>query len=200
MDPTVWRSMIGQATEAMKRPRGRMFGGAVVALLAVAASFALIHQDQSQQQATASTTEETCSNGPGGDRVGYLRTVLLCPVDSPQCKPDQRRVFKARRSGGWNAEAMLIPDIPDGYVITGGDMVDPSPYRITNMGFNGVKVTSYTNATDYCTQHYWYYLHANWISSEPTDRARISICVYYDKWNGAKPSEACPAPEAYPPQ
>ena len=199
MDPTVWRGIFGQGTEALKSPRGRIVAGAVIALLAVAASFALIPQDRLQQP-TASTTEETCSNGPEGDRVGYLRTVLLCPVGSPQCKPDQLRVFKARRSGSWNAEAMLIPDIPDGYVITGGDMMDPSPYRVTNMGFSGIKVTGYTNASDYCTQHYWYYLHANWISSEPTDRARISICVYYDKWSGAKPAEACPQPEANPPQ
>jgi hypothetical protein len=182
----------------MLSPRNVAIAIVALAVLAIGAFFVLPRQ--SSPPAIASATEEPCTTGAQGEeRTGYLRTVLLCPEDSPQCQSDQVRVFRARRSGNWNAEAMLIPDIPDGDVITGGDMVDPSPYRVTSMGFNSVKVTKYENASDYCTQHYWYYLHANWISTEPSDKARITICVYYDRWPGAKPAEACPSPRAPPP-
>jgi hypothetical protein len=170
---------------------------AAIALVIAGTLFFFLRTDHPQPIAAA--TEEPCATGPNNEKVGYLRTILLCPADSPQCAPDQFRVFRAHHAGSWNAEAMLIPDIPDGYVITGGDMVDPSPYRITSMGFNSISVTNYANASDYCTRHYWYYLHANWISSEPSDRARITICVYYDKWPGAKPTDACPPPAANPP-
>jgi hypothetical protein len=72
----------------------------------------------------------------------------------------------------------MIDDIPDGDVITGGDVVDPSAYRISSVGFGRLKITNYTNASDYCTQHYWYYMSANHTSSEPEDRIRIRVCVY----------------------
>lgn len=198
MGVRLWRSNYGRGVEIARNPRNLGIAAAVVVLLAIGLWFAFLRQDHPQP--TASVTEEPCRTGPAGERVGYLRTVLLCAMDSPSCKPDQAKVFRAQRAGSWSAEAMLIPDIPDGDVITGGDMVDPSPYRLTNMGFNKVSVTNYTNAGDYCTQHYWYYLHANWISDELSDRARIKICVYYDNWKGAEPPATCPAPVANPPQ
>jgi hypothetical protein len=201
MDFRSWQSTYSRGLETLRQPgaRGVAVGAvAAVALVAIGSWFALFRQNQPPP--TLSAAEEPCTNGPGGERVGFLRTILLCPMDSPKCKADQVRVFRARRSDSWSAEAMLVPDIPDGYVITGGDLIDPSPYRLTNMGFNKISVTSYTNASDYCTKHYYYYLHANWISSEPSDRARIKICVYYDKWQGPQPREACPPPVVDSPQ
>jgi hypothetical protein len=201
MESQSWKAALSRRMETLRQPRYLIVAAvavAAVALLAIGLSFVFLRQDLPQP--VLSSTEEPCATGANGERVGYLRTILLCPMESPQCKPDQVQVFRAQRSGSWNAEAMLVPDIPDGYVITGGDMVDPSPYSITNMGFNNVSVTNYTNASDYCTQHYWYYLHANWVSSEPADRARIKVCVYYDKWRGAQPAQACQPPTANPPQ
>jgi hypothetical protein len=173
-------------------------GIAAVVLLALGAFFYFPLQNHPPPSSTA--TEEPCTTGAGGERNGYLRTILLCSAASPSCAPDQRRVFQAHHAGDWNAEAMLVQDIPDGYVITGGDMVDPSPYQVASMGYSGVRVTSYANSSDYCTQHSWYYLRANWVSADPSDKARITICVYFDKWTGAKPSEACASPTAAPSQ
>lgn len=198
MDLQIWQSKFWRAMGTLREPRYLSVALVAVALLAIGLWFVFF--GQTRVQPSLSATEEPCTNGPGGERVGFLRTVLLCPMDSPKCKPDQVQVFRAQRSGSWNAEAMLIPDIPDGYVITGGDLIDPSPYRLTNMGFNKIIVTDYTNGSDYCTKHYYYYLHANWISSEPSDRARINICVYYDKWQGARPTAECPSPVPGPPQ
>jgi hypothetical protein len=184
--------------KSLREPRYLAAAAAAVGLAALGMWFSLSRQPPPQP--TLASTEEPCATGPNNERVGFLRAVLLCSMDSATCKPDQVRVFRAQRSGSWSGEAMLIPDIPDGYVITGGDLIDPSPYRVTNEGFTRISVSDYTNASDYCTKHYWYYLHANWISSEPSDKARIKICVYYDKWPGAKPAEACPFPAASPPQ
>jgi hypothetical protein len=147
---------------------------------------------------TVSASEESCSTDAGERRTGYTRTILLCTTESPKCKPDQTRVFQARPPGAWNTEAMLIPDIPEGYVITGGDLVDPSIYRIRNLGFEGVSISNYNNSTDYCTQHYWYYFRAMWTSSDPTDQVRVRACIYYGKWQGAQPSDACPQPTGNP--
>jgi hypothetical protein len=183
----------------MQSPRRIAIGIAVFALLVVGAFYYFARHDYSPSP-SAANNEEACTTGVNGERNGYLRTVLLCSADSQSCSPDQRSVFQAHHAGAWNAEAMLIPDIPDGDVITGGDMVDPSPYHVTSMGFSGINVTNYTNSSDYCTQHYWYYLHANWISSDPLDKARITICVYFDKWDGPKPAEACAPPTSSPSQ
>ena len=201
MDLQDWQSKHRQSLAALRQPSYLSIAvgvAVVIALLAIGSWFVFF--GQTQPQPTLSAAEEPCTNGPGGGRVGFLRTVLLCPMDSPKCKPDQIKVFRAQRADSWSTEAMIIQDIPDGYVITGGDLIDPSPYRLTNMGFNKVSVSSYTNGNDYCTRHYYYYLHANWISSEPSDKARIKICVYYDKWPGAPPAEECPSPVAGPPQ
>jgi hypothetical protein len=35
--------------------------------------------------------------------------------------------------------------------------------RVASPGFNRISVTNYVSASDYCTQHYWRYLRANWI-------------------------------------
>lgn len=135
--------------------------------------------------------EEPCMTDSGGLRHGYGITILLCTMESPKCKPDQTRVFRAQAPGGWNTEAMHVADIPDGYVITGGDLLDPSVYNLRSLGFEGIRITDYTDSDDYCTKHYWYYLHANWVSSDPSDRVTITACIYYDKWQGAPPTDAC---------
>ncbi len=136
-----WQSKYRQGLETLRDPRYLSIAIVAVALLAIGLWF--VSFGQTHPKPTLSATEEPCTNGPRGERVGFLRTVLLCPMDSPKCKPDQVQVFRAQRSDSWSAEAMLIPDIPDGYVITGGDLIDPSPYRVTNMGFNKISVTSY---------------------------------------------------------
>jgi len=141
-----------------------------------------------------SVGEEPCMTDSGGLRNGYAKTIVLCTMESPKCKPDQSRVFRAQPPGGWNTEAMLVTDIPVGHVITGGDLLDPSIYNLRSLGFDGVRITNYADSNDYCTQHYWYYLHANWVSDDPSDRVTITACVYYSKWQGARPTEACSEP------
>jgi hypothetical protein len=198
MDFEVWRSAYRRGFERMRGPRLLIVAIAASVVLASGLFYVFIWSDRSPPAPAA--IEEPCTNGPGGDRVGYLRTILLCPIDSPQCKPDQVQVFRAQHSSSWSSEAMLIPDIPDGYIITGGDLLDPSAYRVASLGFNRISVTNYVSASDYCTQHYWYYLRANWISSDPSDKLRIKICVYYDKWQGAQPPEKCSPPVVNPPE
>jgi hypothetical protein len=72
--------------------------------------------------------------------------------------------------------------------------------RVASLGFNRISVTNYVSASDYCAQHYWRYLRANWISSDPSDKLRIKICMYYDKWQGAQPPEKCSPPVVNPPE
>ncbi len=173
----------------------------VVALLATAILFVVLRGEQ--KQVIASAAEEPCATesfGEAGARVGYLRTILLCSADSLRCNPDQTSVVRTQQAGSWNTQALLIADIPDGYVITGGDLLNPSVYSIRNMGFDRIKVTNYTDTNDFCTQHFWYYIHADHTSPEPEDRARIQICVYYDKWRGDPPAEPCPYPTENSPQ
>src|SRR5208283_2016657 len=144
-----------------------------VALLEMSILFFLVLRGE-QKEVVASAAEQPCATGSVGEsstRVGYSRTILLCSADSFRCKPDETQVVRTQQAGSWNTQALLIPDIPDGYVIIGGDLLNPSIYNIRNMGFDGIKVTNYTNANDYCTQHYWYYIHADHTDQEPEDRA-----------------------------
>jgi hypothetical protein len=165
---------------------------AVVLVSAAGTWWALFRQDNNS--VPVSVGEEPCMTDSGGLRNGYAKTIVLCTMESPKCKPDQTGVFRAQQPGGWNTEAMLVADIPDGYVITGGDLLDPSVYNLRSLGFDGVRVTNYTDSNEYCTQHYWYYLRANWISDDPSDRVTITACIYYDKWQGAPPTDACAEP------
>lgn len=171
--------------------------GGLVVVVAIAVGLAFLLWPGSQSQVPVSAAEEPCETESGGHRVGYVRTILLCSMDSRRCNPDQTQVFRAQSAGNWSTQALLIDDIPDGYVIRGGDVIDPSMYRISNVGFGRIKITNYTNSNDYCTQHYWYYLSANHISPDPEDRIRIKVCVYYDKWQGK--TETCPKPTANAP-
>ncbi len=115
---------------------------------------------QNNNPVPVSDGEDPCMTDSGGLRNGYAKTIVLCTMEAPKCKPDQTRMFRAHPPGGWNTEAMLVADVPDGYVITGGDLIDPSVYNLRSLGFDGVRITNYTNSNDYCTQHYWYYLRA----------------------------------------
>ena len=196
-----WNAKNWRGTKYLRNSRYVIGGIAAVALLEIGILI-LVVQRGLQKQVVASAVEEPCATksiGEGGGRVGYLRTILLCSADSLRCNPDQTRVVRTQQTGSWNTQALLIPDIPDGYVISGGDLLNPSVYNIRNMGFDGIKVTNYTNANDYCKQHYWYYIHADHTDQEPEDRARIKICVYYEKWRGKPPAEPCPAPTTNPP-
>lgn len=184
--------------ERFRKP-SYLLGGLVV-VVAIAIGIVFLISRGAQNPVSVSASEEPCSMESGGPRVGYLRTILLCSMDSLKCKPDQTQVFRAQPAGTWSTQALMIPDIPDGYVITGGDVVDPSVYRITNAGFTRLRITNYTNSNDYCTQHYWYYLSANHVSSDPEDRLRIRVCVYYDKWAGSPVTQSCPRPTIEAPQ
>ena len=197
----IWQARNWQVTKYLRKPSYLIGTIVAVVLLAVGIFFVVLRGGQ--KQVIASAEEYSCTTesvGEGSTRVGYLRAILLCSADSVRCKPDQTRVIRTQQAGSWNTQAMMIPDIPDGYVITGGDLLNPSAYRIRNLGFDRIKVTNYTDASDYCTQHYWYYVHADHISPEPEDRARISICVYYGKWQGDPPAEFCPHPTENPSQ
>lgn len=196
-----WKAKNWLRTKYTRKSRYLIGAIGAVALLEIGILFFVVQRGL-QNQFIARAAEEPCATesiGEGRAQVGYLKTILLCSADSLRCNPDQTRVVRTQQAGSWNTQALLIPDIPDGYVITGGDLLNPSVYSIRNMGFDRIKVTNYTNANDYCTQHYWYYMHADHTDSEPEDRARIKICVYYDKWRGDPPAERCPAPTINPP-
>ena len=187
----------GRAVALPRRTRYFILGFIVLLLSAAGIWLAFTPHDNSLP--TVNAGEESCSTDVGGgQRTGYAKTILLCTMESPKCKPDQTRVFQARPPGAWNTEAMLIQDIPEGYVITGGDLVDPSIYRIRNMGFESVSISNYSNSSDYCMQHYWYYFRAMWTSSDPTDQVSVRACIYYGKWQGAQPTDACPQPNSGP--
>jgi hypothetical protein len=196
----IWNPNNWRGTKHLTKSRYLTAATVAVALLAVGVLFVALRGGQ--QEGVASAMEEPCATdiGQGGPRVGYSKTILLCSVDSLRCKPDQTRVLALRNSGSWNTAAMMIPDIPDGYVITGGDMLNPSRIVLRNLGFDGIEVTPYSNPNDYCMQHYWYFVHADHTSPEPEDRARARICVYYDKWRGTSPLAPCPNPLEIPPE
>ncbi len=164
-----------------------------VVLVSVAGTWWVLSR-KSNNSFPVSAGEDPCMTDSGGLRHGYAKTIVLCTMDSPKCKPDQKSVFQAQQLGGWSTEAMLVTDVPDGYVITGGDLIDPSVYNLRSLGFQGIRISNYTNSNDYCTQHYWYYLHADWVSADPSDRVTITACIYYDKWQGAPPAEPCAEP------
>jgi hypothetical protein len=182
---------------ALLRERRFLVLACIVVLLSAAGMWLAFFR-QANDSVPVSVGEEPCSTGSGGLSSGYAKTIVLCTEESPKCKPDQTQVFRAQPPGDWNAEAMLVPDIPEGYVITGGDLIDPSVYNLRSLGFDHVAITNYANSSDYCTQHYWYYLRANWISSDPSDRVTITACIYYGKWRGAPPTEACAQPTGGP--
>jgi hypothetical protein len=182
---------------ALLRERRLLVLACIVVLLSAAGMWLAFFR-QANDSVPVSVGEEPCSTGSGGLSSGYAKTIVLCTEESPKCKPDQTQVFRAQPPGDWNAEAMLVPDIPEGYVITGGDLIDPSVYNLRSLGFDHVAITNYANSSDYCTQHYWYYLRANWISSDPSDRVTITACIYYGKWRGAPPTEACAQPTGGP--
>jgi len=195
----VWNAGNWRGTKYLTKSNYLIAAGVAVALIAIGISFVALRGWR--EQAVASATEEPCATDIGevGLRVGYSRSLLLCAAESLRCKPDQTRVLSLQHPGSWNTQPMLIPDIPDGYVITGGDMLNPSRIILRNLGFDKIEVTNYTNANDYCTQHYWYYVHADHTSPEAEDRARVRLCVYYDKWRGDSPVEPCPYPGEIPP-
>ncbi len=194
----IWNAGNWPATKHLTKSNVLIAALVAVALIAIGVLFVALRGGR--QQAVASAMEETCSTNIGefGIRTGYSKTLLFCAADSLRCKPDQTRVVSLQHPGSWNTQAMLVADIPDGYVITGGDMLNPSRIILRNLGFDKITVTNYTNANDYCTQHYWYYIHADHTSSETEDRARVRICVYYDKWRGDSPVEPCPYPREIP--
>jgi hypothetical protein len=79
--------------EQLRKPRYLLGGLAVAAAIAVVLLFLVWRGGQNQ--APVSASEEPCSMESGGQRTGYLETILLCSMDSPKCNPDQTQVFRA---------------------------------------------------------------------------------------------------------
>ena len=102
---------------------------------------------------------------------------------------------RARRahgeSGGGGTKS--IPDIPDGYVITGGELFS-SVYDMATRGFGNVNVTAHGGSGAYCNQHSWYDMRADWTRDDASDRMTIDICVHYVKWSGTLPTKPCLPP------
>jgi hypothetical protein len=63
-----------------------------------------------------------------------------------------------------------------------------------SIGFTNIGVDARTDHADYCTQHYWYELHAKWSGGDKADKAKIQICAYFEKWRGTAPTQPCAAP------
>ena len=114
----------------------------------------------------------------------------LCTAASAWCKPSEGPVYKARPIAKREAATLSIPDIPDGYVITGGELLG-SAYDLTNRGFSHVRVTSHGDVADYCARHFFYDISADWTGNDPDDHMNIEICIRYEKWSGAMPTKAC---------
>ncbi|WP_158818101.1 hypothetical protein [Methylocapsa sp. S129] len=161
-------------------------------ILLAAALFSLgaIHRGQAH---------EPCPASPGVDQPGYLVEILLCTADSPRCKPDGTHVYKAGRGANPELEALSIQDIPDGDVITGGELFT-SVYDMATRGFGAVNVAVHGGPGDYCHQHYWYDMRAAWTGDDASDKMTVEVCIHYNKWTGSLPIKPCAPPIGNEPQ
>lgn len=154
--------------------------------LVAAALFSLIAINDSR-------AHEPCLASPGVGERSYLIEILLCAADSPRCKPDGMRVCRAGRAENPEVEAPSIPDIPDGYVITGGELFS-AIYDMATRGFGNVNVTAHGGSGAYCDQHSWYDMRADWTRDDASDKMTVDVCVHYDKWSGTLPIKPCLPP------
>ena len=88
---------------------------------------------------------------------------------------------------------MSFPDIPDGQVITGGELFS-SLYDLQTRGFNNVRIRSYGDAADYCSRHHLFDMTADWTGDDASDNMRIEVCLRFKKWEDAMPTAPCPQP------
>jgi hypothetical protein len=160
--------------ESLVNHRG---AGAVIGLLALGLS--------------AAEAAEPCPATPGETRQGVLIDVHLCVLGYERCRADPAGVYRAERTP--SPAPLLIQDIPDGAVATGGALFSSS-YDTANLGFKLISVTGRTDKSDYCALHSSYLMAAQWIGESRSDKADIQICVYFDQWRGAPPPAQCSAP------
>jgi hypothetical protein len=141
--------------------------------------------------ATASgRASEPCPATAGVDQPGYLVDILLCTVHAPRCRPHGMQVYKAGRGASPEVQPLPLANIPDGYVITGGELFS-STYEMATLGFRDVSITSHSDAADYCSRHSLYDMRAEWAGSDMSDHMTIQICVRYTKWTGILPTKPC---------
>ena len=136
---------------------------------------------------------ELCPAAPSSDQQGYLVEIRLCSADSPRCKPRGDLVYKARRAGNREVEALSFSDIPDDDVITGGELFT-SLYDLQTRGFNNIKISGHGAAADYCSRHSQFDMAADWTGDDASDSVRIEVCLRFKKWEGAAPTKPCPPP------
>jgi len=134
---------------------------------------------------------EPCPPGPGVDQAGDLVEILLCAGNSPRCKPDGGRVYHAARGAAQTAQVLTDPNIPDGYVISGGDLFS-STYDMATRGFHNLSISSHAGDGDYCSQHDLYELRVDYTGDDPSGRMKVEICLRYRAWPGAIPPGRCP--------
>jgi hypothetical protein len=142
---------------------------------------------------TQSRAAEMCPASPDGDQQGYLIEIGLCTADSPRCRSRGAPLYKARRPENAETETLSIPDIPDGYVITGGELYS-SVYELATRGFKNVRFAGHGDASDYCSRHRLLEMRAEWTGDDASDNFKIDACVRFAKWAGATPAEPCPPP------
>lgn len=136
---------------------------------------------------------EPCPASQGVDQRGYLVEVHLCAADSRRCSPHGRPTYKAELATHRQAAALTINDIPDGYVISGGELFTSS-YDLATRGFNNVHIARHGDPGDYCGQHFFFDMGADWSGNDAEDSMNIEICVCYEKWPDAVPRQGCVPP------
>jgi len=160
----------------------------------IAKSYAVLAAALLSLAATGSgRANEMCPGSHDTDQQGYLIEIRLCAADSPRCKPRGGPMYKARRAASRELETLSIPDVPDGYVIAGGELYS-SVYEMATRGFANVHFASHGDSADYCSQHHLIDMAADWTGDDTSDNFGIDACVRFKKWSGATPTKPCPPP------
>ncbi|MGD0722114.1 MAG: hypothetical protein ABR970_13840 [Roseiarcus sp.] len=140
---------------------------------------------------------EACRAAPSGGLPGYLVEIRLCNADSPRCKAGASPIYRARRPALREMETFSIPEIPDGYVIDGGELFS-SVYDLATRGFANVSFAGHGDPADYCSRHSSFEMGADWTGDDATDAIDVEVCVRYAKWPGLPPATPCRADAGAP--
>jgi hypothetical protein len=133
---------------------------------------------------------EACQGASSDGLPGYLVEIRLCSADSPRCKPGAHSTYRARRAALREMQTFSIPEIPDGYVISGGELFS-SVYDLATRGFANVSLADHGDPGDYCSRHSFFEMGADWTGDDATDAIDVDVCVRYAKWSGPPPATSC---------
>jgi hypothetical protein len=137
--------------------------------------------------------DESCPPSPGRDDPGRLVEIQICAADARRCGAGGKPAYKAGRTASPEVQSLAIPDIPEGYIITGAELFT-STYDLGTRGFGHFSFASHGDVNDYCARHGRLDMSAEWTGEDPSDKMTIEACVRFEKWSGPAPIGTCPAP------